>query len=98
MKKFSVLALTAMLALSFAACSSSSEVKKEDAKPAVVVPVVDPKVACKADADKKFDACVAAAKTAKAKKACETTKTKAYADCDKPAATTTTTKTTTTKK
>ena len=51
MKKFSILALTFMLALSFAACSSSSEVKKDEVKK-TVEPVVDPKVACKADADK----------------------------------------------
>jgi len=95
MKKFSILALTLMLAISFAACNKQA-VKDEAAKKGVETVVekkaevakVDPKVAtCKADADKAFDACVKkAGKDAKKAAACDTNKTKAYAACDKPAA------------
>jgi curli biogenesis system outer membrane secretion channel CsgG len=95
MKKFSILALTLMLAFSFAACNKEA-VKQEAASKTMEKAVekkaevakVDPKVAaCKADADKAFDACVKkAAKDAKKLAACDTNKTKAYAACDKPAA------------
>jgi len=93
MKKFSIMALTLMLAMSFAACGSKEQVKDE-AKTKTVEKVVekkaepakvDPKVACKADADKTFDACVVTAgKDKKKAAACTTAKTKAYASCDKP--------------
>lgn len=88
MKKFSILALTLILAVSFAACSSSKDSVKEDAKVKTVdkkaEPVkADPKVACKADADKAFAACTTkAGKDKNAAAKCSSDKTKAYTACE----------------
>ncbi len=88
MKKFSIIALTLMLALSFAACSTQdmkNKMSSEGMSKAADVASDQAKVAsCKSDADKAFDACVTKAGTNKKKAAsCDKAKTKAYADCEK---------------
>jgi uncharacterized protein YxeA len=93
MKKILVIVLSMAVALAVVSCGSTS-VKDMDPKAAAKDDAVKEATAkaqkeaaiatCKKDADKAFDACVAkAGKSAKAKKACDTQKTKAYADCDK---------------
>ena len=92
MKKFSILALTLMLAFSFASCSK--EALKDQAKKQAVDTVVNKTsdkaadvataVVCKSDCDKTFDACVKkAGKNKKKAAACDKAKTKCYADCEK---------------
>ncbi len=90
MKKFSILALTLMLAFTFAACGNKEQVKDDAAAKTVETakkaePVkADPKVTCKADADKTAEACVTkAGKDKKAAAKCDAAKKAAYADCDK---------------
>ena len=88
MKKFSIIALTLMLALAFASCSKQSmkdQMSSEGVNKAADVASEKAKVAsCKSDADKAFDACVKkAGKDKKKAAACDTAKTKAYADCEK---------------
>ena len=83
MKKFSILALSLMLAFAFAACSSSADVKTVDTAKKVETKV-DPKIACKADCDKAADVCTkAAGKDKKKAAACDAAKVKCAADCDK---------------
>lgn len=84
MKKFSILALTLMLAFGFAACSSNQVATDAKADVKKVEPKVDPKVVCKADCDKTAAACLTAAGKAKAKiAACDKAKVACAADCDK---------------
>ncbi len=93
MKKILVLVLSMAVALAVVSCGSTS-VKDMDAKSTVKDTAVKEGAAkaqkeaaiasCKKDADTAYDACVKkAGKSAKAKKACSTQKTKAYADCEK---------------
>jgi ABC-type Fe3+-hydroxamate transport system substrate-binding protein len=91
MKKFSIITLTLMLALSFAACGSKEQVKDTAATKTVekvvekkAEPKADPKVVCAADCDKTAEACVTkAAKDKKAAAKCDAAKKKCTADCDK---------------
>jgi len=88
MKKFSIIALSLMLAMAFASCSKEqmkSEATSKGMDKAVEMSKPDPKVAaCKSDCDKTADACVKkAGKDKKKADACATAKTTCYTNCEK---------------